>query len=651
MKNINFTLAISIFLSIILLSCNNNQEKSWNIDSPNDNIRLVVQKGTETDQNGLYYSIFLKENDAYKVFIENSKLGIEREDSKFVDGLEFVKSEKSDNKKIEYSMVSGSRKSYKNSYNEVKLRFKNDDNKNIDIVFRAFNNGIAFRYEFQKDNLENVQITNEYSSFNFGDGNFWAHPYDTITKYSPGYETYYKSSLKIGTNAPENKNGWAFPMLFKTKDYWALVSESGLDGSYGASHIHGDCTSGNYKIKFAEAKEARGFYSNISSMELPGGTPWRFVTIGKKLSDILESHMVTDLAKPNVLKDTDWIKPGKASWSWWSESDSPKDYNKLLPFIDLAADMGWKYSLIDANWNRMKNGSLEKLAKYAAQHNVGLLIWYNSGGKHNIVAEEPRDLMYNREIRLKEFDRISKLGIKGIKVDFFQSDKQEIIKHYIDILEDAAKYHLVVNFHGCTIPKGWRRTYPNLLSMEAIRGAENYIFDSNYPKSAPSHITTIPFLRGVVGPTDYTPLTFSDSKYPHLTTYGFELALPVIIESGIVHFPENYKVLRKQPEFVIDYLKELPATWDETRYLAGYPGKDVILARKKGNTWFIAGINGENIEKSFTLDLSILNIEDSDIYIIEDNISRNLKKEKQPIINGKLTIKLMPFGGFVGEIN
>ncbi len=652
MKNIFFLIIPSIFISLFSLSCSNDHENSWQVESPNKDIKIILHKGIKTDTNGLFYSVLLKDNDSYKVFMDNSLLGIERADSKFVKGLELVKSEKSIDQKIKYSMVSGSRKSYENTYNEIRLKFKNIDHKNVDIVFRAFDNGIAFRYEFQEDSSKVVQITSEHSSFHFGNGNFWAHPYDTITKYSPGYETYYKSSLKIGTNAPENKNGWAFPMLFETKDHWALVSESGMDDSYGASHIYGNCTDGIYKIKFAEAKEARGFYNNILSLELPGKTPWRFVTIGNKLSDIVESHMVTDLAKPNVLNETNWIKPRRASWSWWSESDSPLDYNALVPFIDLASQNGWEYSLIDANWNEMKNGSLEKLTTYANTKNVGLLIWYNSGGKHNIVSEAPRDLMYNREIRLKEFERISKIGIKGIKVDFFQSDKQEIINQYIGILEDASKYNLVVNFHGCTIPRGWRRTYPNLLSMEAIRGAESYRYDSDFPKMAPAHITTIPFLRGVIGPTDYTPLTFSDSKYPHLSTYGFELALPIIIESGIVHFPENHKVLKKQPNFVIDFLKELPATWDDTKYLAGYPGKNVILARKKNNTWYIAGINGENIEKSFTVNLSLLDIENSELSVIKDgNTGRDLKVKKLAIDKGKLTIKLKPFGGFVGVLN
>jgi hypothetical protein len=641
---------IFLFLFITFFnSCENENEKIWQIDSPDTKIRLKVQKSKQDDT--LYYSVQIKDNDTYTAFTDQSRLGIDTEKTNFYTGLEFVSRHLKKNQKISYSMISGSADKYTNEYNEIELKFKNDENRIINIVFRVFNNGVAFRYEFPENKPKNIHITKEYSSFKFNKAYVWANPYDTISQWAPGYETYIKNEIKTGTSAPENKNGWAFPMLFKKQNHWALISESNLNGSYGASHLESECRNGEYRIRFAEEKEARGFYKNSSYLETPGSTPWRFVTIGRDLSDILESHLVTDLADPNVLEDTGWIIPGRASWSWWSESDSPQDYHKLIPFIDLASEMGWEYSLVDANWNRMKNGDIEKLAKYAKNKNVGLLLWYNSGGKHNIVTEEPRDLMYNREIRLKEFERISNLGIKGIKVDFFQSDKQEIIKQYIGILEDAAKYHLLVNFHGCTLPRGWRRTYPNLLSMEAVRGAESYKYDPKYPEAAPSMITTIPFVRGVVGPTDFTPFTLTDSKYPHVTTPGFELALPVIIETGIIHFAENYRIIRKQPDFIKDLLKAFPAHWEELRYLSGYPGRDVVLARRKNNKWFIAGINGEKKEKIISLDLSGLNLSGNELTLYKDGAKdKKLRISKKKITNSKFEVKLKPFGGFIAVI-
>lgn len=248
-----------------------------------------------------------------------------------------------------------------------------------------------------------------------------------------------------------------------------LVSETGFDGSYGASHLHAGCEGGKYRIKFAEEGSAEGYYKSSSNSSLPMESPWRFIAIGESLSEIAETTLPTDLSAPSKIEDTSWIKPGRATWSWWSANDSPQDYKRMLPFVDFAASLGWEYFLVDANWNRMQNGTMEELAAYAKTKNVGLFLWYNSGGKHNVVTEEPRNLMDNSEARRAEFERISKLGIKGIKVDFFQSDKQDIIRQYTDILKDAADFKLLVNFHGCTMPKGWRRTWPNLLSMEAVR--------------------------------------------------------------------------------------------------------------------------------------------------------------------------------------
>ncbi len=634
-------------LITLLISCNKDTT-SWHIISPNKYIKVEISRIETSNSNKLYYSVYIKNDGSYKQIIEPSPLGIIREESIFIENLQFISSKTTKNKKVEYSLLSGSKQKYNNTYNEISLAFTNYEQKNINLIFRAFNNGMAFQYFFPDNSIKQVRIVKEQTGFNLGDGNFWAHPYDTVTHWSPAYETFYAGPLKIGTNAPWNKNGWAFPMLFETNNCWVFISESGFDGSYGASHIHSSCEDGVYKIKSAEAEEAMGYYDNTSHAELPWKTPWRFITVGKTLADIVESHMATDLAFPNQIENTNWIKPGRSSWSWWSESDSPQDYERLVPFVDLAAEMGWEYSLVDANWNRMKNGSLEQLAKYAAGKNVGLLIWYNSGGKHNVVSEEPRDLMDKGEVRRQEFERISKLGIKGIKVDFFQSDKQKIIKYYIEILEDAADYQLVVNFHGCTLPKGWRRTYPNLLAMEAIRGGECYKFDENYPEKAPSHIATIPYLRGVAGPTDYTPGGFSNSTYPHLTTYGFELALPIIIESGITHYVETPEKIKSLPSFAINLLKILPVRWDETKYLAGYPGKEAVIARKKDNIWYVGGINGEDIEKNLKLNLSRIVPYGAEILIINDGHSSCSLESKSIILeNNEIEVNMLPYGGFV----
>ena len=633
-----------IVASTIFSSCN--KTKSWTIESPKGNILVTIN-----DVSGdLYYTVDYKTEVKKQKALESSKLGIEREDADF-SNLTFVSI--AENKEIaeEYQLLSGKKLNISTVYNETILCFKNEKNNLLEIIFRVYNDGVAFTYNMPEESEKFYRITKEETTFNLGEGFAWMHAYDTVYQWAPGYETYYENKIAIGSNAPEGKNGWAFPMLFETNGLWLLISESGFDGNYGASHIEQNCEKGVYKICSAEEDEAQGFYQNTSYNTLPWQLAWRFIVIGESLSVITESDMVTHLAEPNKLDDLSWIKPGRASWSWCMSPDSPQDYELLLPFIDLAAVMGWEYSLIDANWNIMKNGDIEKLVNYANQKNVGLILWYNSGGKHNIVPEEPRDLMDTREARRAEFKRIHEMGIKGIKVDFFQSDKQNIIQQYIGILEDAAEFEIVVNFHGCTLPKGWRRTYPNLLSMEAIKGGECYIFANDFPEKAPKHLSTIPFLINVVGPCDYTPGGFSDNQKPHLTSFGFELALPVIIESGITHYTEIPEGLKQLPDYAVSFLKELPTVWNETKYLAGYPGEDAVIARRNAEKWYIGGINAEAKIKTLSIDLSALNANGKTIQIITDGQNnKELNLASTVIKNNSIQIDCLPLGGFVGIV-
>lgn len=621
----------------------------WKVDSPGRQIRLEIFMQDHSGSNRLYYRVYIRSNDAFKEIMDPSPLGIEREDGRFHENLEWIATEELRDRKEIYTLVTGKKRNCSNTYNALHLTFRNREKQLFTVMCRAFNNGIAFRYHFPEKSNREVRVTEELTGFDFKAGNFWGYPYDTVAKYTPSYETYLTGPVPTGTPAPRNKNGWAFPLLVESEGAWMLVSEAGLDGSYGASHLHARCDRGTYRIKFAEPGEAQGYYENTSHASLPWSTPWRFIAIGHTPEAIVETTLPTDLSAPAAIEDISWIRPGRASWSWWSDSDSPQDYNRLIPFIDLAAEMGWEYSLVDANWNRMKNGDMQSLAGYANEKNVGLLLWYNSGGKHNVVTEEPRDLMDNGKIRREEFERISKLGVKGVKVDFFESDKQEIIRQYTDILEDAARFRLVVNFHGCTLPRGWRRTWPNLLSMEAVKGGECYKFDPDYPERAPSYIAALPFTRNAVGPVDYTTGGFSDHTYPHLTTYGFELALPVVLESGIMHHMDTPEKTLGLPAFAVDFLKKIPVTWDDTRYIAGYPGREVVIARKKGNTWYIGGINGEARSKDLTLDLFLTGETPEAFILIGDGPShRSLETSRVKTKNGTVTIHLKPYGGFTG---
>jgi hypothetical protein len=643
------TLLLAMVPVLLVLTSSCTSTTLWQLESPDQLVRVTINQVEEKSGSRLYYTILLKEDEAYKQLMDLSPLGAVGEKSRFVENLEFVSEEKQQNIVDSYSLTTGKKLQVSNSYNSSILSFQNKDQEQIALEIRVYKDGIAFRYHFPGDADEEFTVTDELTGFDFKEGNFWGHPYDTLTTYTPAYETYYQG-LKTGSAAPADKNGWAFPILVESEGMWMMVSEAGFDGNYGASHLHAECEEGRYMIKFAELEEAEGYYENSSVSKLPFHTPWRFIAFGVTPAQILETTLPTDLSEPSKIEDTSWIKPGRAAWSWWSDNDSPQDYNRMIPFVDFAAEIGWEYFLVDANWNRMLNGSMEELAAYAKTKNVDLLLWYNSGGLHNVVTEEPRGLMWDKELRRAEFERISNLGIKGVKVDFFQSDKQELIKQYLGILEDAADFKLLVNFHGCTIPKGWRRTWPNLVSMEAVRGEECYIFDPFFPELAPGNMTILPFTRNAIGPVDYTPCGFSDNTFAHLTTYGFELSLPILLESGIMHYTDTPAKARALPPSALDFLKKVPVVWEETRYLSGYPGKDVVLARLSKGRWYIAGVNGENIEKDLTIDLSTLGDNPSEIELIVDGDGpRDLQTKVVALVDGKFSVRLMPYGGFTGS--
>ena len=306
------------------------------------------------------------------------------------------------------------------------------------------------------------------------------------------------------------------------------------------------------------------------------------------------------------MKNTHWIKPGKASWNYWSNNHGTKDYKVVCDFADLAAEMGWEYTLLDWEWDQMANGgNLEDALQYIHSLGVKPLMWYNSGA-FKWVRATPRDRMLTHENRMEEFAKLNKLGVAGVKVDFFLSEKQDMIKYYLDIIEDAAKYKIMVYFHGCIVPRGWARTFPHVMTYEGIRGAEWYNNGREFTTTAPAHNATIPFTRNVVGAMDYTPVTFTNSQYPHITSYGHELAQSVVFESGIQHMADRPSGYRELPDAVRSFLKEVPNAWDDTKFIDGYPGRDVILARRKDNCWYIGGLSSENIEKNKTINFDFL---------------------------------------------
>ena len=631
-------------------------QTTWEVTSPDGRVAISV-KLTEGDRTAypagvrLYYEVKYDGT----VVLPLSPLGISRMDQRFVDGLKLVEAGGVRTFEETYAMLTGKRKICRNYAKELTLVFQNPDRMKVTLFVRAYDSGVAFRYWFPESSSQKYIVTSEATGFRLPEGGkIWAHPYDKPSKYTPAYETYYVNGAAVGTPS-SSEAGWAFPVLFCTADRsrWGLITEAGLEESYCGCRLEQNAPQGVYRIRFPDPGDGDGTGAVEPSWTLPWATPWRVIILGDSPADIVESTLVTDVSAPCAVKDTSWIKPGRASWSWLFDHDSPQDCTKLKAWVDLAAEMGWEYSLVDANWDRMKNGTIHDLIAYANGKGVGLLLWYNSGGPHNHVSEKPRGLMDNKEIRREEFATLKKWGIKGVKVDFFQSDKQNVIQLYQEVLKDAADFQIMVNFHGCTLPRGWSRTYPHLMSMEAVRGEECYSFDRNFTTEAPIQNVITPFTRNAVGPIDYTPVMFQDNVYPHLTSYAHELALPIIFESGWLHFAGGPKEYLDLPEAPKEFLKTVPVAWDETRLLAGEPGEYVVLARRSGQQWYIGGINGEKSGRDVNIPLPFLGQTRCTVTLIEDgDTPRTFATENEAVTSkDHLEVRLLPHGGFVAVLS
>ena len=363
---------------------------------------------------------------------------------------------------------------------------------------------------------------------------------------------------------------------------------------------------------------------------------------------MVESTLGTDLAEPaspDARVSADW--PGKASWSWPLLKDDSVVFDTQQRFIDYAADMGWRYTLIDGLWDtQIGFDGIRKLVDYARGKGVKILLWYNSAGDWNSTYQTPRDRMLTHESRLREFQRLADIGVAGLKVDFFGGDGQSVIGYYQDILEDAARFGLVMNFHGATLPRGWHRTYPNLMTMEAVRGLEFVTFEQRNADDEPAHAAMLPFTRNVFDPMDFTPVVLD--RIPGIerrTSSAFELALSVLFTSGIQHYAETPEGLARAPDYVRDFLREVPSIWDDVRFVDGFPGEYVVLARKSGARWFIGGINSGADPREVDLDLASFGA--SGATLIADGEGGNLSFRREALDAGTARITMAPNGGFV----
>ena len=536
--------------------------------------------------------------------------------------------------KADYQMLTGKKLHCTNQAREYQATL----DKNLRMVLRLYDDGIAFRYELS--GLSDLQIPKEQTSYLISEGTKrwmmqWADSYEGFFPLTTTAKVKALPSYSPTPTSPEGYNlRWAYPLLIEPiDDVFVLLSEANIERQQSASYLSND----GELFRVTPDKNETTHSGNWHS-------PWRVAIIGKA-QDLIQSTLITDVSDPCKLEDTSWIKPGVVSWIYWAYNHGSNDYNIIKKYIDMAVTLHLPYMLIDAEWDQMKDGkTIEDAVAYASQQGIKPLIWYNSSVGWVDGAPTPKYRLNKPEDREKEFAWCEKIGVAGVKIDFFSGDTEPNMTYCIDLLESAAKHHLLVNFHGATIPRGWQRTYPNLLSTEGVYGAEWYNNVPTFTKKAASHNTTLPFTRNVVGPMDYTPCTFSDSQHPHITSNAHELALTVLYESGLQHLADKPESYLAQPKEVQDFLSSLPAVWDETRYVSGYPGESVVLARRSGNKWFIAGINGSDESKTLGADLRFIE-KPATINMFSDTTTSEWAIKTTDVL--PTSVVCQPRGGFV----
>ena len=547
---------------------------------------------------------------------------------------------------------------------QVDLTFVNQKGFPLLVTFCVSDNDVAFRYTLQPKadgNRMSAVVYNETTSFDFPQGTTTfltpqSLPMVGFARTKPSYEEDYRADVPLGEKSAAGE-GFTFPCLFKVPTGWVLVSETGLDGGYVASHLSDYESGKGYTIAFPNKNELQGLGSPWAGLSLPASTPWRTITVGTTLKPIVETTIPYDVVEPRY-EASQQYKPGRYTWSWLVWQDNSCNYDDQIKMIDLAATMGYEYVLVDALWDtQIGRDRVAELSRYAQKKGVRLLLWYNSNGYWNDAPQGPRNGMSTSLARNREMAWMQKIGIAGIKVDFFGSDKQPMIQLYEDILADANRYGLQVVFHGCTLPRGWERMYPNFVASEACLASENVFFSEYHAKKEGFELCMHPFARNAVAAFDWGGIMMNHhlsrdnkSRHPRYTTDIFEMASGIVIQTSVncvAMYPNN---LQELPQFELDFLRQLPTTWDEVQFVDGYPTQYVVLARRTGNQWYVAGLNGQNEAKALKLSLPMFAGKTVKLYIDEPQ----KKGPSQPALktlkvgkNGEAKVTIQPMGGLI----
>ena len=640
MKNVlAFALCVFVFSA--------NAAKSVSVNSPDGNLKVVVSASGSPN-----YSLIYKGD----TILQPSSLGLYTSIGDFSKELKF-KGSSVKSVVEEYKLNRSKVANVRTPANILTAKFSNFNKDILDILFFVSDNNVAISYQLSSPSHTNCEITGEATAFDFPQSTSTiitpqVHGGEGWMKSKPSYEEEYTYFEPIGTASLQGI-GYTFPALFcENERNWVLISESGVDGNYVGCKLGEGSKDGRYAVSFPGVDENRGVGSNTVVTQLPAQTSWKTITVGESLKPIVETTIMFDVVKPKFESEKKFLT-GRSTWSWILWQDESCNYDDQVTFIDLAAQMGYEYILIDALWDvQIGYDRMPALIKYAQNKGVDVILWYNSNGKWNDAPQGPKNRMDSAEARIKEMAWMQSLGVKGIKVDFFGGDKQVTMKLYEDILTDAAKYGIGVNFHGTTLPRGWERMYPNYMASEAVLASENLVFGQKHADNEAYKATIIPFTRNVVSSMDFGPVFFRKrfSKNPdhgtvRKTTDAFQLATSVLYHSAVQHFGIVPNDLKEQPSSVIDFMKKVPTVWDETRFVDGFPGKFCVLARRSGTNWYVVAVNGENVSKKVSVKLPMLN---GSFNVYADNADKGIElHEGQLNSDGTFVFELQGNGGAV----
>ena len=660
------------FLSgILLLSALCVQANNYTVTSPDGKLAVNV----ECKEGKAFYTV----NYDGKQMLGASALGLVANYGDFSQNLTMGAC-KNSKKHLAYKMTRIKKEKIEKDANETTIGFINSKKDSMTLHLHVSNNDIAYKYEMirpKKDNPKSVIIYNEVSGFNFPSQTttFLCPQITPMTGWErtkPSYEEEYTPDAQMNVKSQFGV-GYTFPCLFKVgNDGWVLVSETGVSSAYPGCRLSDYEPGKGYTVAFPQKGENNGIGSEFAGIPLPGETPWRTITVGSSLAPIVETTIPYDVVEP-LYEVSQTYKPSRYTWSWLIWQDNSINYDDQVKMVDVAAAQGYEAILVDNWWDKqIGRKRIEELSKYAKSKKVSLMLWYNSNGFENDAPQTPRQIMNNSIARKKEMAWMKKIGVVGIKVDFFGGDKQETMKLYEDILSDANDYGLEVIFHGCTMPRGWERMYPNYVSSEAALASENVYFTDYHAKKEAFEMTMHPFSRNAVASFDWGGVMMNKyfskdnkSRHQRYTSDVFEMATAITNQSSvncICLYPNN---LQDVPQWELDWLKNVPTAWEDTKFIAGYPTKYAVVARKSSvengsgaaltaGRWFVGGLNATDKPLALTLDLPMF-AGKTVTYITDqpkkkgEKFFSSVKKTLKVGKDGKAKVIIQPNGGIIIE--